>query len=448
MQAKKTDTSQLNFLAPNLGEQLNPKHRLYQLSEQIDWAYFDKAFAGLYSNKGRPAHPVRLMVALLILKSLYDLSDEELVEQHWEMNVYFQFFSGKQIQQWGQPCAASDLVHFRKRIGKEGIEKIFKHSIDLHGKAARVSHVSIDTTVQEKNIAYPTDAKVHKRIADKCASIANKESLILRRSYKRTAKQLLRDTYNAGHPKRRKKAASSQRKLKTIAGRLVRELDRKLPEGAYAEELALFKKVLAQTRYSKNKIYSLHEPKVYCVAKGKAAKKYEYGCKGSVVITQKTGIIVGAMTFPENMYDGHTLEPVLGQVAKLTGKRPKTATADRGYKGKNQVDSTQIIRPSKPLKRDTEYQRRKKRRHCRQRAGIEPIIGHLKADHRVARNFLKGTLGDEINFMMAASAFNFKKWMNKLQEKAWALYKVNFALSKKPYLNPFTNNYLADSPLN
>ncbi|MEQ9297898.1 MAG: transposase [Cyclobacteriaceae bacterium] len=225
MTPKKETTSQLNFLAPSLKEQLNPKHELYKLSQHMDWIYLEEEFTKYYARQGRPAHPIRLMVSLLILKSVYDLSEEELIEQHWEMNSYFQFFSGKEVQQWGQPCAASDLAHFRKRIGKEGVEKIFNHSIDLHGKGGKDKHVSIDTTVQEKNITYPADAKLHKRISDKCVSIASKESLQQRRSYSRTTKQLLRDTYNTTHLKRKKKAASAQRKLKTIAGRLVRELE-------------------------------------------------------------------------------------------------------------------------------------------------------------------------------------------------------------------------------
>ena len=205
---------------------------------------------------------------------------------------------------------------------------------------------------------------------------------------------MVRDTYNATHPKRRKKANAAQRKLRTIAGRLVRELERKLPDEACISDLELFKKVLAQQRNSKNKIYSLHEPEVYCMSKGKAHKKYEYGCKASVVLTQKSGIIVGAMTFKTNVYDGHTLEDVLIQTKQLTGKTPKTASVDRGYKGKQVVGNTQINIPKPPLKRDPLYQKRKKRKHFRRRAAIEPIIGHLKADHRVARNFLKGQLGD------------------------------------------------------
>lgn len=415
-------SNQIGFLAPTFQEQLNPKQELFLLGEVIDWSYFEKKFATFYSKEGRPAHPIRLMVSLLILKSLYNLSDEGLVEQQWEMNPYFQYFSGSTTIQWGQPCAASDLVHFRNRIGKDGVDEILKHSIVLHGKDSKDKHVSIDTTVQEKNITYPTDAKLHKKIADKCVGIAKKEGITLRRSYVRTTKQLVRETYNGNHPKRRKKANAAKRKLKTIAGRLVRELERKLPLHTYSTTLTMFNQVLSQTRTDKNKIYSLHEPAVYCIAKGKVHKKYEYGCKGSITLTQNTGIIVGAMTFPNNPYDGHTLIQVLSQTNQLTGRYPKTATVDRGYKGVKTIESTTIIKPSKPLKRDNTYQRKKKRQHCRRRAAIEPIIGHLKQDHRVARNFLKGTIGDQINFVMAASAFNYKKLMKKLRAKALWLY--------------------------
>ncbi len=425
MKSKNKSTGQLGFLAPSLREQLNPKQELYLLSGAIDWTYFDREFSGLYSEKGRPAHPIRMMVSLLILKSVYDLSDEELVEQQWEMNPYFQYFSGMEVIQWGQPCAASDLVHFRNRIGAEGVEKILKHSVDLHGKDGRDGHVSVDTTVQEKNITYPTDAKQHKKIADKCVSIARKEGIRLRRSYTRTTKQLVRDTYNGGHPKRRKKANAAKRKLRSIAGRLVRELERKLSGTAYRDTLTTFNQVLAQTRTGKDKIYSLHEPEVYCIAKGKAHKKYEYGCKASLTLTQNTGIIVGAMTFEDNPYDGHTLDAVLRQTHWLTGRYPKTATVDRGYKGAKNVEGTTIVKPSKPLKSDNAYQKRKKRKHCRRRAAIEPVIGHVKHDHRAARNFLKGSVGDQINFVMAASAFNYKKLMKKLRAKAlWLFFQI------------------------
>lgn len=444
MRAKSKTSSQLNFLAPTLAEQLNPKHPLYLLAHEVDWGYFEKEFSGLYSERGRPAHSIRLMTSLLILKAMYNLSDEKLVEEHWEMNAYFQYFGGFQRQKWGQPCAASDLVHFRQRIGESGVKKIFRHSIEKHGKDGEDPDVSVDSTAQEKNITFPTDAKLHKKIIDKCVAKAKKDGVVLRRSYKRTSKQLLRDSYNGSHPRRRKKAKASRGKLKTIAGRLVRELERKLAPGEFATELELFKKVLAQEKNSKNKIYSLHEPEVYCMSKGKAHKKYEYGCKASVVLTQKTGIIVGAMTFKTNVYDGHTLEEVLEQTTDLTGRAPKTATVDRGYQGKQQIGKTKINLPKPPLKRDSAYQKRKKRKHHRRRAAIEPIIGHLKSDHRAARNFLKGQIGDSMNFIMAAAGFNFRKLMVKLQEiKSWLFIEIALLLYNDMFSlqsNPKNNN--------
>ena len=251
MQSKKPTRNQLNFLSPTLKEQLNSKQELYLLSEQINWTYFEDEFGSLYSDQGRPAHPIRLMVSLLILKALYNLSDEELVEQQWEMNPYFQYFGGIDILRWGQPCAATDLVHFRNRIGEEGIEKVLRYSTELHGKDAQYKHVNIDTTVQEKNITYPTYAKLHKKIANKCVCPSpNKKALNYVAATLEQPKKLVRDIYNGTHPKRRKKANAAKRRLKTIAGRLVRELERKLPHQQRAETLALFNKVLAQEQHS------------------------------------------------------------------------------------------------------------------------------------------------------------------------------------------------------
>jgi len=229
---------------------------------------------------------------------------------------------------------------------------------------------------------------------------------------------------------------------KTIAGRLVRELGRKLPKGTFEKELSIFKAVLAQEKNSKNKIYSLHEPEAYCMSKGKAHKKYEYGCKASLVLGQKSGIILGAMTFKKNVYDGNTLSTVLDQTERLTGKRPKTATVDRGYRGKQMVGKTKINIPKPPLKRDTAYQKRKKRKHFRRRAAIEPIIGHLKQDHRVVRNYLKEQIGDTINFVMAAAGFNFKKLMVKLKKDIfWLFFQAYyFFFQNKIKTNPLSIN--------
>lgn len=222
MHAKKGIEGQPHLLAPTLGQQLNPEHEPCPLSKEIDWAYFEKELASLHSGKGPPAHSVRLTVSLLVLRAVHDLSDEKPAEERWEMNAYFQYFSGEQVQKRGRPCAASDLVHFRQRLGERGAEKIFKHSTDKHGKDSLDSHVSIDSTAQDKNIACPTDAKLHEKIIDKGVKKAKGSNIILRRSYRRTSKQSVRDTYNGLHPKRKPRAIagrSAQRAGAQIATR-------------------------------------------------------------------------------------------------------------------------------------------------------------------------------------------------------------------------------------
>jgi len=329
----------------------------------------------------------------------------------------FSFFSGETVFQWKFPCHSTDLVYFRKRIGKEGVKKILKVSIDLHGKRAKEREALVDTTVQEKNITFPTDTKLYKRIIEHCVGISEKESIILRQSYRRMTKKLMLAQRFRNHPKNRKRARAAQRKLKTIAGRLVREIERKLPASSlakYSQEIEIFQQVLNQEKNSTNKIYSIHEPEVYCISKGKDHKKYEFGSKASIVVAKNNGIIVGAAHFSKNKYDGHTLPETLTQTEELMGLRPKFAICYRGFRGKTFVDSTHITIPKAPGKRTTNYQKHKARKRFRRRAGIEPIMEHLKSDFRLMRNYLKGSLGDSINLMLAVAAFNFRKLMREL----------------------------------
>lgn len=405
------NTNQISFFS-SLEGMLNAKHPLYVLANKIEWKIFEEAFLPLYSqNNGRPAKPIRLMVGLLILKHIRNVSDESVVEQ-WSENIYYQYLCGGTTFTPGKPCEASELVHFRKRIGESGIELILKESIRINGKDGDDDNVNVDTTVQEKNITFPTDSKLHHKIIKKCKQIANSEQLPVRQTYTRVLKQLRLDQRFRNHPKNKSKAGKADRKVKTIAGRLVRELERNLtPNSKYQRELELYQQILSQTRSTKNKIYSIHEPEVCCISKGKEHKKYEFGNKASFVKTD-TGVIVGAMGF-RNEYDGHTLPQVFEQVKRLIGKEPKRAKADRGYRGNKKIGETEILIPTTPRKSDSYYKKKQISKAHKKRAAIEPIIGHIKSDHRLNRNFYKGIVGDNINIMLAAAAFNFKRMMNK-----------------------------------
>lgn len=416
----KKDSQRSMFFS--LEDSLDQRHPLYILANKVDWRMFEQAFSPLYSqDNGAPAKPIRLMVGLLILKHLRDLSDESVVEQ-WGENNYYQYFCGMQEFIPDVPCASSELVHFRHRIGESGIELILKESIRINGKDGNEKNITADTTVQEKNITYPTDNKLHRKIITQCKNIAKEENIELRQTYTRTLKKLLPDQRFGSHPKNRKKAAKANRKVKTIAGRLVRELERKLPtDHSYGDCLSTFNNVLKQERSSKHKIYSLHEPQVECISKGKDYKKYEFGNKVSILYTQTTGVIVGAFAFG-NEYDGNTLDCALKQYKRLKGKLPQNLYADRGYRGQRQIQDTQIHIPKPFSKNLSQYQQTKRRKAHKRRAAIEPVIGHLKADHRLSRNFYKGDFGDAINVMLAAAAFNFKRMMNIYKNKIACIF--------------------------
>jgi transposase, IS5 family len=412
MLPKTKPSGQLGFYS-TFAEQLNHLHPLYKLANAVDWKVFDTAFEKHYSpTHGKPAKPIRRMVALLILKQLRNLSDESMVEQ-WSENAYYQYFSGEDSFCPVAPCVATELVEFRKRIGIEGMELIFKESIRVNGKDANDKHLSGDTTVQEKNITYPTDDKLYKKIINKCQGIAEKEKIELRQSYSQTVKKLSiiqRLRRNKGGEAKARKA---NKKIKVIAGRLVRELERKLPaQSSHSSDLSLFTRVLAQQRSDSNKIYSLHEPEVKCYTKGKEHKKFEFGSKVSILVTQRTGVIVGAMNFSDTLHDSKTIATALEQYERLTGNKAKDVFLDRGYRGTQKVNDTFLYCP----KPDKSINRTRRRRHKR-RAAIEPVIGHLKHDYRMIRNYLKGTVGDEMNVLLSAAAMNFKRVMNLWKQR-------------------------------
>ena len=420
MIGKSANQNQVDFFQPLLKDFIDLSHELVLLSDKIDWNYFDKEFSKYYSNTGQPAMPIRLMVGSLLLKRIYNLSDERVCET-WEMNPYMQYFCGMAHFTHQFPTDPSDFVHFRNRIGKSGVEVIFAYSVHLFGKQAKEKVSLSDTTVAENNTTFPTDSKLAKKIIDKCNEIAKKEKVTQRQTYVRISKQLVRDTHNRNHPKRRKKAKKSDAKLKTIAGRLLRELERELPTSVlnnYREQLDLYYRVLNQKRTDSDKIYSLYKPFTACIAKGKAHKQYEFGTKVGIITTYKGLIITAVKSFTGNPHDSKTIEPLLDQMQSNLNYVPQEVIYDRGGKGAKQIGSTIISTPDyRPLKRDTEYQKRSKRKKFRRRAAIEPVIGHLKTDFRMNQNYPWGEDSPQINAFIAATGWNLKKMMKQLKEE-------------------------------
>jgi IS5 family transposase len=442
MVGKLPDTNQRELFRPMLVEMINKQHELVLLADTIDWGYFENEFTPLYSYVGQSGVPIRLIVGCLLLKHLYNLGDETLAKA-WIENPYMQYFCGMRCFEHKFPFDPSDFCHFRKRIGTEGFEKIFAYSVKLHGKEVKSKgcswHLS-DTTVQENNTTFPTDSKLCKKVIDKCNDIAKTQHIKLRRSYTRESKQLLRDTYNGSHPKRAKQARKARKRLKTIANTQLRDLERKLSSyqrSTLQERLDLYKRAVNQEKNDKDKVYSLHKPFTKCIAKGKVHKPYEFGNKVGFITQGNKGrkVITAVKAFVENIFDGHTIEPLLNQMENNELKLPKEIIYDRGGKGKTEIKGVKVLTPDKAKKTDTPYQKQCKRKRFRSRAGIEPVIGHLKTDHRLDQNYLLDESGIQINAFMAASAWNLKKFMEILIENIGQFFWFIFyrAIFRKIY---------------
>jgi IS5 family transposase len=414
--------NQQHLFQTRLTDLINLEHPLVKLTQEIDWAKIETEFQGLYSKQGRPSVPIRKIVGLLLLKHMFNQSDESVVAR-WIENPYWQYLTGEDFFQNKHPFDPSEFVHFRKRIKEKGLEFLLSQTVALHPEAKDEKEVQIDTTVMEKNITFPTDAKLAKKIIDNCHLIAQKEGVKQRQTYKRVSKQHLRDAYFGHHPKRKKKAVAARKKLRTIANRLVRELERILPApilDQYRSELDKYKQVLGQKQNSKDKIYSLHEPQTACIAKGKAHKAYEFGTKVSVTRGRKTGIITSIKRFSGNPHDSKTLKESLDQSQRVReyigGIRPTIASTDRGFRGATQVGTTKIEIP-KNTKEKTKYKQETARKRFRARAAIEPTISHLKRNHCLGLNYLKGVIGDINNGLLAGIGYNLKMRFNQIKEQ-------------------------------
>lgn len=423
---------QQNLFQTRLTDLINLGHPLVKLADEVAWDKMELEFQNLYSDQGRPSIPIRKIAGLLMIKEMFKESDESVVER-WIENPYWQYFTGEYFFQNKQPFDPSEFVHFRKRLKEKGLEFILSQTLALHPEAKNEKEVQIDTTVMEKNITFPTDAKLAKKVIDNCTKIAEKEGVKQRQTYKRVAKQHLRDAYFGHHPKRKKKAIMARKKLRTIGKRVVRELERKLPEEIlkqYESEFSNYKKVLTQERNSKDKIYSLHEPQTACIAKGKAHKAYEFGTKVAVTRGRKTGIITSIKRFSGNPHDSKTLEESLAQSQRVReqigGTRPTIASTDRGFRGIAQVENTQIEIP-KNTKEKSRYKQDVARKRFRARAAIEPTISHLKRNHALGLNFLKGVAGDINNALLSGIGYNLKMRFNqiKVQIVLWLEFLIH-----------------------
>jgi len=390
---------------------INPRHPLLRLSHTVDWDRLDELFGATFCpDQGRPAISTRMMVSLHYLKYTHNLSDEDVVAG-WVENPYWQYLSGMKFFEHGFPIDPSTMTRWRKRIGEAGAEELLKETIEagLKLRAIKVSQfarINVDTTVQEKDIRFPTDARLYDRARERLVKAAKERNIPLRKNYNRKSKQLVCQQSRYAHARQMKRAKRCTRKLKTYLGRVMRDMERNCSQSDEQLQslLVTAKRIVTQERHDKNKIYSVHEPHVECISKGKAHKRYEFGCKVSVAATSRGGWFVGAMALHGNPYDGHTLQDALSQVGRIA-VNPTHAFVDMGYRGHGYEGTVQVHVD----KRRRGKTARSLWRWMKRRAAIEPGIGHLKREHRMDRNRLQGTDGDRINAILSAAGMNFRK---------------------------------------
>ncbi|NCN42714.1 IS5 family transposase, partial [bacterium] len=419
----------LDLFRSKLKQILNRKHPLFKLADSIDWAGFDQEFGAMFCEDfGRPALSTRLMVGLHYLRAAYDESDESAVERFLE-NPYWQYFCGFEYFQHEFPCDPSSMVRWRKRIGEKGFEKLLSETISVAERkglftSKEIQKVNVDTTVQEKAIAFPTDSRLYHKMRRRLVKAARHRGVALRQTFERMSKRSLLKQSRYAHAKQMRRARAEVRKLRIYLGRVMRDIRRKVekPDEEILYLLALAERLFQQKREDSNKLYSIHAPEVECISKGKAHKRYEFGCKVSVATTSKNNWIVGIQALHGNPYDGHTMPEALKQIERVTGVKPEFAFCDRGYRGAEKcVTETQII--FKKYKHFSQSMFR----WLKRRAAIEPIIGHLKHTNGMDRNHLLGQIGDKHNALMAGSGRNLRKLLRAffLFQKFWRLLIQN-----------------------
>jgi transposase, IS5 family len=393
-------------------------HPMARLAEQVDWKQFEEALACVFADEqGRPSADVRLVIGLMYLKYAYDLSDDEVVAA-WVENPYWQYFTGSVFFEHQPPIDSSSLTNWRKRIGEAGAEQMLAETLRTGLKTRMIrpkdlKRVNVDTTVQEKGIRFPTDARLYHRSLEVLVRLAKRHGICLRQTYVRVSKKSMLKLGGYAKAKQFKRAKRETKFLRTRLGRVLRDFQNKASVEILQEYQVLLdrmERIRTQQRHDHHKVYSVHAPEVECIAKGKVHKQYEFGVKVGLVSTSKGNWIVGAKAFPGNPYDGHTLPESLAQAERLMGIIPEMACCDLGYRKsgyEGPCDIQVVNRFRKRLPNSL-------RKWWKRRSAIEPVIGHVKSDCRGNRNRLKGTDGDKVNAILAAAAYNFRKLMKGL----------------------------------
>jgi len=422
----KNQKNPLLLFQSRLDQIININHPLCKLAREINWFQFETEFGPFYSEgQGRPAKPIRLLVGIHYLKHAFSESDESVVERFLE-NPYWQYFCGFEYFQHELPLDPTTLVKWRRRVGDKKLIVLFKETVETakragHLKKGECERVNIDTTVQEKAIEYPTDAGLYQKMRIKLTGAAKRRGIRLRQCYVRKGKgALVRQGFyrRAGQHRR---ADKMTKKLKTYLGCVVRDIRRKATviDIELADLLEKADRILAQERHTKNKLYSIHAPEVECIAKGKAHKRYEFGCKVGVVSTSRHCWITGIQAFHGNPYDGHTLDQLMAGTEGITGIEVAHAHVDRGFRGHNYTGPAQVHITGQGSKKKSRWEKLWSRR----RAAVEPVISHAKHDNRMIRNYLKGADGDEMNAILSGCGYNMRKLI-----RAFFLPKILAAL--------------------
>jgi len=398
---------------------INMRHSLVRLAELLPWSAFDKSFGKFFKPIGRPAKPTRLMVGLHYLKHVYNLSDEEVVER-WVENAYWQYFCGFEFFQHELPIDPSSMTRWRKRLGPDVLEEVLKATVALAletetVKPSSLERVTVDTTVQPKAIAHPTDSRLYLKALLTLVGQAKKAGIKLRQSHTRLAKTAAMKAGRYAHAKQFKRMRRELKRLKTYLGRVFRDVCRKIDghfdlAARFSQLLGLVERLLAQKPDDSNKLYALHAPEVVCISKGKAHKRYEFGCKVGIAATNREGLFIAALAFEGNPYDGHTLKATAAKTEEVTGVAIQRLYVDKGYRG-NDYDGKAKVMISGSKRGLTPTMKRELKR----RSAIEPMIGHAKNDGRLGRNYLLGIDGDKINALLAAAGHNLRLVLARLE---------------------------------